>query len=116
MAVSELAPQPVAFYALVFFLVNATYIGLIWELVKEEDVSPKVLRVLRIRSLVTLCIFGSAIGIAPGFPLIALALCIACLIDYLRPAPAEVEKASRNDCPPGTSARYMQPIRCLQTE
>jgi uncharacterized membrane protein len=90
MAVSELAPQPVAFYALVFFLVNATYIGLIWELVKEEDVSPKVLRVLRIRSLVTLCIFGSAIGIALGFPLIALALCIACLIVYLRPAPAEV--------------------------
>jgi uncharacterized membrane protein len=25
MAVSELAPQPVAFYAAVFFLVNATY-------------------------------------------------------------------------------------------
>src|SRR6516164_2524855 len=33
MAVSELAPQPVAFYAAVFFLVNATYIFLIWELV-----------------------------------------------------------------------------------
>jgi uncharacterized membrane protein len=31
MAVSKLAPQPVAFYALVFFLVNATYIALIWE-------------------------------------------------------------------------------------
>jgi hypothetical protein len=30
MAVSELAPQPVAFYAGVFFLVNATYICLIW--------------------------------------------------------------------------------------
>ena len=28
MAVSELAPQPVAFYAAVFFLVNATYIAL----------------------------------------------------------------------------------------
>ncbi len=26
MAVSDLAPQPVAFYAAVFFLVNATYI------------------------------------------------------------------------------------------
>lgn len=88
MAVSELAPQPVAFYALVFFLVNATYIGLIWELVKEEDVSPMALRMLRIRSIVTLCIFGSAIGIALGFPLVALALCIACLIVYLRPAPA----------------------------
>jgi hypothetical protein len=33
MAVSELAPQPVAFYAAVFFLVNATYIFLIWELI-----------------------------------------------------------------------------------
>jgi uncharacterized membrane protein len=33
MAVSELAPQPVAFYAAVFFLVNATYIALIWELI-----------------------------------------------------------------------------------
>ena len=27
MAVSELAPEPVAFYAAVFFLVNATYIS-----------------------------------------------------------------------------------------
>ena len=31
MAVSALAPQPVPFYAAVFFLVNATYIFLIWE-------------------------------------------------------------------------------------
>jgi hypothetical protein len=29
---SELAPQPVTFYAAVFFLVNATYLCLIWEL------------------------------------------------------------------------------------
>lgn len=70
-----------------FFLVNATYVGLIWELVKEEDVSPNVLRILRVRSVVTLCIFAGAAGIAFGFPLIALALCIACLIVYLRPAP-----------------------------
>jgi uncharacterized membrane protein len=34
MAVSELAPQPVAFYAAVFFLVNATYALLIWELIE----------------------------------------------------------------------------------
>jgi hypothetical protein len=33
MAVSELAPQPVAFYAAVFFLVNATYVLLLWELI-----------------------------------------------------------------------------------
>jgi uncharacterized membrane protein len=34
MAESELGPQPVAFYAMLFFLVNITYLGLIWELVK----------------------------------------------------------------------------------
>src|SRR5215831_13076755 len=38
MAVSELAPQPVAFYAAVFFLVNATYIALIWELIDQTPV------------------------------------------------------------------------------
>jgi hypothetical protein len=38
MAVSKLAPQPVAFYAAVFFVVNATYICLIRELI---DRSPR---------------------------------------------------------------------------
>ena len=33
MAVSKLAPQPVAFYVAVFFLVNTTYIFLFWELI-----------------------------------------------------------------------------------
>jgi hypothetical protein len=43
MAVSRLAPQPVAFYAAVFCLVNATYICLIYELIDRvpaADVSP----------------------------------------------------------------------------
>ena len=39
MAVSDLAPQPVAFYAAVFFLVNATYICLIWELLDRVPVA-----------------------------------------------------------------------------
>ncbi len=43
MAVSELAPLAVAFYAAVSFLVNATYICLIWELIDEKDVSPRLL-------------------------------------------------------------------------
>jgi hypothetical protein len=61
MAVSELAPQPVAFYAAVFFLVNATYIFLIWELMDRtpvDDVPPKVRRIMRVRSIVTLFLFG----------------------------------------------------------
>jgi hypothetical protein len=61
MAVSELAPQPIAFYAAVFFLVNSTYILLIWELVDPtpvDEVSRKVRRSMRVRSIATLCLFG----------------------------------------------------------
>src|SRR3954449_8276964 len=55
MAVSELAPQPVAFYAAVFFLVNLTYIFLIVELIDRapaDDASPKVRRIMRVRAIV----------------------------------------------------------------
>ena len=57
MAVSELAPQHVAFYAAVFFLVNVTYIALIWELIERTPVkefSPKERRIMRFRSITTL--------------------------------------------------------------
>jgi uncharacterized membrane protein len=60
MAVSELAPQPVAFYAAVFFLVNATYVLLIWELIDRtpaDKVSPSVRRIMRLRSIATLGLF-----------------------------------------------------------
>jgi uncharacterized membrane protein len=87
MAMSELAPQPVAFYAAVFFLVNVTYIGLIWELIDEKDLSLRLLRIMRVRAIVTLCLFGTASVVALKFPLVALGICISCLIAYLRPAP-----------------------------
>src|SRR3989449_5814432 len=51
MAVSKLAPEPVAFYAAVFFLVNLTYIFLIWELIDRspvDDVSPRARKVMHI--------------------------------------------------------------------
>jgi uncharacterized membrane protein len=93
MAVSELAPQPVAFYAAVFFLVNATYICLIRELIdRTQDASPRVRRIMHVRSLVTLCLFGTASVVALKFPLAALGICICCLIVYLRPAPSGSEK------------------------
>src|SRR3954453_5343954 len=63
MAVSELAPQPVAFYAAVFFLVNATYVALIWDLIERTPgtaITPKARRIMRIRSLTTLCCFAIA--------------------------------------------------------
>jgi len=95
MAVSRLAPQPVAFYAAVFFLVNATYISLIRELVDRtpaHEVSPAVRRVIRVRSIATLCLFGTAAVIALKYPLAGLGVCIACLIAYLRPEPPGAAK------------------------
>ena len=95
MAVSELAPQPVAFYAAVFFLVNATYIALIWELIDRTpggEIPPKVRRIMRIRSLTTLCLFGAAAVVALKYPLVGLGICICCLIVYLRPEPPSAQE------------------------
>src|SRR5512140_3057461 len=75
MAVSRLAPQPVAVYAAVFFLVNATYIALIWELIGREfvnEVSPKERRIMGVRSIATLCIFAAAAIVALKYPLVGL--------------------------------------------
>jgi uncharacterized membrane protein len=94
MAVSKLAPQPVAFYAAVFFLVNATYVFLIWELVDRapaDDVPQKSHRIMRVRSIVTLCVFGAAAVAALRFPLVGLGLCCCCLIVYLKPSPPGAE-------------------------
>jgi uncharacterized membrane protein len=88
MAVSELAPQPVAFYAAVFFLVNATYICLIHELVDRTaagDVPPRARRIMRIRAITTLCFFALAAFVALKYPLAGLGICCCCLIVYLRP-------------------------------
>jgi uncharacterized membrane protein len=88
MAVSDLAPQPVAFYAAVFFLVNATYMLLIWELIEGrpvEDISLKERKIMRFRSITTLCIFAAAVIVALKYPLVGLGLCCCCLIVYLKP-------------------------------
>src|SRR5437764_5739904 len=71
MAVSKLAPQPVAFYAAVFFLVNATYISLILELIGDSPLDPasqRVSKIMRARSVVTLCLFGAAAFVALSHP------------------------------------------------
>lgn len=100
MAVSELAPQPVAFYAAVFFLVNATYIFLIWELVDrtpDNAMSPRERRIMRVRSIVTLCLFGMASVVALRFPLVGLGICCCCLIVYLKPeAPGAESQTPRS--------------------
>ena len=90
MAVSKLAPQPVSFYAAVFFLVNATYVCLIWELIDRSpvvEVSSTVRRIMHFRSVTTLCLFGAAALVALKYPLVGLGICICCLIVYLKPEP-----------------------------
>ena len=75
MAVSELAPQPVAFYAAVFFLVNATYICLIHELIDRapaDDVLPRERRIMHLRSITTLCVFAAAAVVALKYALLGL--------------------------------------------
>lgn len=93
MAISKLVPESVAFYAAVFFLVNATYICLIRELVERtHDVTAQVRKILWIRSITTLCPFGLAAVIALKYPLVGLGICICCLVVYLRPDPRGAEK------------------------
>src|SRR5215813_1186696 len=90
MANSELAPQPVAFYAAVFFLVSATYTCLIRELIDRiptDQVSLTVRKIMRVRSITTLCLFGVASVVALKYPLAGLGICICCLIAYLKPDP-----------------------------
>lgn len=88
MAVSKLAPQPVAFYAAVFFFVNVTYICLIYELIDRAPavtVSAGERRIMHFRSITTLCVFGAAAVVALKYPLLGLGMCICCLIVYLKP-------------------------------
>jgi uncharacterized membrane protein len=86
MAVSKLAPQPVSFYAAVFFLVNATYVLLIWELISPaEKPMARVRKLMLMRAITTLGLFGGAVIVALKYPLVGLGICIICLIAYLKP-------------------------------
>ena len=97
MAISRLAPQPVSFYATIFLLVNATYVCLIWELIDRtpvEDILPTERKIMRFRSITTLCLFGVAALLALKYPLAGLGICIFCLIVYLKPEPAQIWKGT----------------------
>jgi len=91
----EGSPQPVAFYAAAFFLVNATYIGLIWEPIHRpavDEVMASVRRIMRIRSIATLCFFGLGAIVALKYPMVGLGVCISCPIFCLKPDPPRVRK------------------------
>jgi hypothetical protein len=62
--------------------------ALIWELLERspaEKISPKKRRVMRLRSIATLSVFGIAAVVALRYPLVGLGMCILCLIVYLKP-------------------------------
>ena len=85
----------VAKLAGVFFLVNATYVLLIWELIEPtpaDELSRRVRQVMRVRSIATLGLFGLAAVIALRNPLVGLGLCCCCLVGYLRPDASGVER------------------------
>jgi uncharacterized membrane protein len=85
---TDLAGVPVALYAGVFVLVNATYVLLCFEAVdrrQSEAVPPRARKMMRIRSLVTLGLFAAAAVVALKYPLGGMALICLCLVVYLRP-------------------------------
>jgi uncharacterized membrane protein len=97
MAISKLDPEPVAFYALVFFLVNATYICLIWELIdrsQTHSIPQRERKIMRARAFATLFFFAVAAAVALKYPLAGLGICICCLIVYLKPAAPGAAKKS----------------------
>jgi|SRR6476620_5696315 uncharacterized membrane protein len=85
---SRLAAIPVALYAAVFVLVNATYLVLCWETMDKsqaEGVTIRKRQTMRIRSTVTLGIFASAAIVALKYPIAGIVLICLCLGFYVRP-------------------------------
>lgn len=93
-AQTKLGAVPVAVYAAIFVLVNATYVMLCQEAVdrpQAEDVPPQMKRMMRMRSVVTLLIFAMAAGLALASPIAGMALISLCLVVYLRPEAPGIE-------------------------
>lgn len=70
------------------FLVNVTYLLLIWRLIEidaADEASIKVRRRMRVRSLATLGLFALAAVVTLAWPLVGLAICCGCLLGYVRP-------------------------------
>lgn len=85
---SRLGAVPVAFYATVFVLVNATYMVLCMEAIDRQDtpeISLHMRRMMRLRSFLTLALFVTAGCVAMFQPIVGLGIICTCLVLYLRP-------------------------------
>jgi len=91
---SELAPLPVSLYAVVFALINVTYVMLCVEAIDRQGahkVPTAARKVMRLRSLATSITFMAAAVLAAWYPKAAMALICICLIVYLRPGVSRSE-------------------------
>ena len=85
---TRLAPIPVVMYAFVFFLVNVTYLALVWETLfdnKDAALPGRARLLLHVRSIITISTFLAAAILAFWFPLLGFALICCCLLLYLKP-------------------------------
>jgi len=91
---SQLAPLPVSLYAVVFALINVTYVMLCVEAIDRQGahkVPTAARKVMRLRSLATSITFMAAAVLAAWYPKAAMALICICLIVYLRPGVSRSE-------------------------
>lgn len=87
-AETKLGAIPVAAYAVVFILVNTTYILLCREgvdLSKARSVTPKQRKMMRMRAVATIVVFAAAAATALASPICGMGLICACLLLYLKP-------------------------------
>jgi uncharacterized membrane protein len=87
-AQTRMGAAPVALYAAIFVLINATYLLLCREGVDKPgatELSLQMRQTMRMRSFGTLAIFMMAAVVALKFPAVAMFLICACLLLYLRP-------------------------------
>lgn len=87
-AATRLATAPVFVYAAVFVLVNAAYLAFGWEVMSqasESDVSPRLRKFTRVRSLLALLMFLLAMLLSLWSPHSAFGLICCVLLLYLRP-------------------------------
>jgi uncharacterized membrane protein len=88
-AATRLAAAPVFVYAAVFVMVNAAYLGFVWEVMSqasENEVTPKIRKFTRVRSLLTLVMFLLAMLLSFWCPRCAFGLICCVLLLYLRPS------------------------------
>ena len=63
------------------------------------EVSQRERKIMRFRSIATLCLFGLAVAVALKYPLVGLGLCCCCLIVYLKPDPPAAGKQISRSAP-----------------